>query len=157
MKKDRFLNGLLAGIGVLILIAMVLFYVRQQKAEYRPDDTPNNIVHNYILGVIQRDYEKAYAYLADEPNKPEFSLFKQELSRTRNEFNQMNVTIGEIFIDGEIASVQLSIRQPYEGPFVNLGRYTEAAEMKNENGDWKIVSMPYPFWSWNWFTEEIKP
>lgn len=34
MKNDRFLNGLIAGIGILILIALVLFFVRQQQAEY---------------------------------------------------------------------------------------------------------------------------
>ncbi len=156
MKKDRFLNGLIVGIGVLILIAMLLFFVRQQKAEYRLGDTPNDIVHNYILGILQHDYERAYTYLTDATGKPDFSLFQQELNRTSNELNQMNVTIGEIFINGENATVQLSMRQPYEGPFINLGRYSEPVQLTMENGDWKIVSMPYPFWSWNWFSEDIK-
>lgn len=157
MKNDRFLNGLLAGIGVLIIVALVLFFVRQQKAEYRPDDSPNNVVHNYILAVLERDYERAYTYLPNGPEKPSLFLFQQELSRTSNETNQMSATIGEIFMDGEIATVQLSMRQSFEGPFNNVGRYTESAQLKKENGNWKIVSMPYPFWSWNWFTEEIKP
>jgi hypothetical protein len=157
MKNDRFLNGLLAGIGVLIIVALVLFFVRQQKAEYRPDDAPNNVVHNYILAVLERDYERAYTYLPNDPEKPSFSLFQQELSRTGNETNQMSATIGEIFMDGEIATVQLSMRQSFEGPFNNVGRYTESAQLKKENGNWKIVSMPYPFWSWNWYAEDIKP
>lgn len=157
MKNDRFLNGLLVGIGVLIIIALVLFFVRQQSAEYLPDDTPNGVVHNFILSVLERDYERAYSYLPNDPEKPSYSLFQQELSRTSNETNQVNITIGEVFMDGEIANVQLSIRQSYEGPFNNLGRYTESAQLKKENGEWKIVSMPYPFWSWNWYTEVIKP
>ncbi len=157
MKKDRFLNGLIAGIGVLIIFALVLFFVRQQQAEYLPDDTPNGVVHNYLLGVLERDYDRAYTYLTDGPEKPSLSLFQQELSRTSNEISRVNISIGEVFIDGEIATVQLSMRQSYEGPFNNLGRYTESAQLKMDNGKWKIVSMPFPFWSWNWYAEVIKP
>ena len=31
MKQDRFLTGILIGIGALILIALVLFFTRQEK------------------------------------------------------------------------------------------------------------------------------
>ena len=157
MKKDRFLIGIIAGIGVLILIAMLLFFVRQQKAEYLPDDTPNNVVHNYILSIIQRDYERAYSYLIDAPEKPGLSLFQQDLLQASSDIDQMNVTIGEIFIDGENATVQLSMLQSYQGPFNNFGRYTDSGQLKKENGEWKIVSLPYPLWSWNWYTEDVKP
>lgn len=157
MKKDRFLNGIIIGIGVLILIAMVLFFVRQQKAEYRLDDTPNNVVHNYILAVVQRDYERAYSYLSDTPEKPGLSQFQQDLMRASNDINQTNITIGETFIEGENATVQLNLLQSFQGPFNNSGRYSESAQLKKENGDWKIISMPYSFWSWNWFTEDVKP
>lgn len=157
MKKDRFLIGIIAGIGLLILIAMLLFFVRQEKAEYLPDDTPSNVVHNYILAVVQRDYERAYSYLIDAPIKPGLSLFQQDLLRGSTDINQMNVTIGEIFIDGDNATIQLSMLQSYQGPFNNLGRYTDSGQLKKENGDWKIVSLPYPLWSWNWYTEEAKP
>ena len=43
------------------------------------------------------------------------------------------------------------------GPFNNFGRYTDSGQLKKENGEWKIVSLPYPLWSWNWYTEDVKP
>ena len=157
MKNDRFLNGMIAGIGMLILIALVLFFVRQNQADYLPDDTPNGVVNNYILSIIEKDYDRAYSYLVDNTQKPQQIFFQQELSRMANDINQISITVGEVFIEGQTATVQLSLRHPYERPFNNIGRYNEVAQLQKENGAWKIISMPYPLWSWNWYTEVIKP
>ena len=157
MKNDRFLNGMIAGIGILVLIALLLFFVRQNQAEYLPEDTPNGVVNNYILGIINRDYDRAYSYLSENSQKPDLMEFQQELIRMANEINQLSITIGDVYMEGDSATVQLSFRQPYERPFNNLGRYNEMAQLQKENGDWKIISMPYPLWSWNWYSEDIKP
>jgi len=45
MKQDRFLVGILVGIGVLVVIALGLFFTRQDKQEYISDDTPKGVVH----------------------------------------------------------------------------------------------------------------
>ena len=157
MKKDRFLNGIITGIGVLILIALVLFFIRQQQAEYLPDDSPEGVVHNYILGVVQHDYERAYSYLAGKQEKPDFSQFQMELARSENEIKRVSVTFGEIFITDDSATVALNMSQSYGGPITRSSWYAETAQLIRENGTWKIVSMPYPLWSWNWYNEEIKP
>ena len=34
MKQDKFLTGILIGIGVLILLALGLFFTRQDKRDY---------------------------------------------------------------------------------------------------------------------------
>jgi len=151
MKNDRFLNGMLIGIGVLILIALTLFFIRQQQADYRTGETPQDVVYNYTLAVMKRDYERAYSYLADSPEKPNLTLFQQDLARTATESSRVSLTIGEVIADGNIAS------QSYGGPFNNVSRYNDSAQLRLENGSWKLVGMPYPLWSWNWFTEEAKP
>lgn len=157
MKNDRFLNGILTGIGVLILIALVLFFIRQQQAEYREDDSPQGVVHNYILGLVQRDYVLALSYLVDKPGKPDLAQFQMELTRSENEINRVSVTIGEVFLSGDTATVSLNMSQSYGGPITRSSWYAETAQLIRENGAWKIVSMPYPLWSWNWYTEVIKP
>ena len=157
MKNERFLNGMLIGIGVFILIALSLFFIRRQQAEYRGNDNPQDIVYNYTLALIKHDYERAFSYLADAPEKPSLIIFQQELSRSTTEINRVSMTIGDAFIEGDTASVTLSISQTYGGPFSNLSRYTDSAQLRKENGSWKLVSLPYPLWSWNWFTEEAKP
>ena len=157
MKNDRFLNGIITGIGVLILIALVLFFIRQQQAEYREDDSPQGVVHNYILGLIQHDYERAYSYLTDKLEKPDLAQFQLELTRSENEIKRVSVTIGEVFLTGDTATVSLNMSQSYGGPITRSSWYTETAQLIRQNGTWKIVNMPYPLWSWNWYNEVITP
>ena len=157
MKNDRFLNGIVSGIGILILIALVLFFIRQQQAEYRPNDTPNNVVHNYILALLKQDYEQAFTYLADNEEKPSLAQFQQELRRSANEINRVSVTIGDMFFTDDTASVTLSMSQSYGGPITRTSWYTETAQLVRQNNAWKIISMPYPLWSWNWYYSETKP
>ena len=64
MKQDRFLIAILAGIGLLVVAAFVLFFVRQSNLNYVSDDTPEGVVQNFVLALHKGDYEKAYAYLA---------------------------------------------------------------------------------------------
>ena len=37
MKQDRFLIGILIGIGVLIVVALTIFFTRQNKQTYMSD------------------------------------------------------------------------------------------------------------------------
>jgi len=76
MKQDRFLLGILVGIGILVVIALVLFFVRQDKQEYVMDDVPEGVVHNYALALYQGDYQKAYGYLAEREDKPTYEEFR---------------------------------------------------------------------------------
>ena len=50
MKQDRFLTGILIGIGVLIIAALAVFFTRKDSQTYVADDTPEGVVHNYVLG-----------------------------------------------------------------------------------------------------------
>jgi hypothetical protein len=80
-----------------------------------------------------------------------------ELARSENEIKRVSVRFGEIFITDDSATVALNMSQSYGSPITRSSWYAETAQLIRENGDWKIVSMPYPLWSWNWYNEEIKP
>src|SRR5512146_670980 len=77
MRQDRFLMGILIGIGVLIVAALVVFFTRQNQASYVAENTPDGVVHNYVLAILNKDYQKAYGYLADLDHKPTFAEFRQ--------------------------------------------------------------------------------
>ena len=77
MKQDRFLIGILVGIGVLVVLALGLFFTRQDTQEYQTDDTPEGVVHNYVLALYRGDHEKAYGYLAEGENKPSYNEFRE--------------------------------------------------------------------------------
>ena len=58
MKQDRFLTGILIGIGVLVVIALVVFFTRKDSQTYVSEDVPEGVVHNYVLAVLNKDYQK---------------------------------------------------------------------------------------------------
>jgi hypothetical protein len=65
MKQDRFLTGIIIGIAVLVVLALAVFFTRSDTQTYVSEDAPEGVVHNYVVAVLNKDYEKAYGYLAD--------------------------------------------------------------------------------------------
>lgn len=152
MREDRFLLGILAGIGLLVLVALGLFFMRQQDQAYGPEDTPEGVLRNYILALENEDYARAYAYLYEAPNKPDFDQFQRAFLNQRIDSSNSAVQIGEArYTNGE-AILPLVIIHPGNGPFSEGYRETVNGQLKrNAAGEWKISSLPYPLWEWNWY------
>jgi hypothetical protein len=143
------LTGILVGIGALVVVALVVFLLKDSGNEYRSEDTPDAVVHNYILAVTNRDYEKAYSYLADLPGQPSSTKFEEALSNMRSWSADYGATVGEAKIRGTSATVDLNIISGYDGPFGSRRSSEETARLISQDGKWKIRDMPYPFWgSW---------
>ncbi len=156
MKQDRFLTGILIGIAALVVLALALFFVRQENRAYRPDDTPEGVAHNYILAVYNRDYEKAYSYLAEEEFKPSFEQFREAF--VFNYINPQNVgtEVGAAEIYADSATVQVFTYYNPSDPFSSGYRNTEGASLTLQNGQWKVTQMPYYFWYYDWYQKPIE-
>jgi len=157
MKQDRFLTGILIGIGVLIVVALAVFFTRKDTQVYVSEDTPEGIVHNYVLAVLNKDYQKAYGYLADLEYKPHYEEFRRAfLNREVNPEGQA-VDIGESTITGDEAVVDLALIYNSSDPFSTGYRNVQSASLVKQNGAWKLTSMPqYNFWGYNWYTKQPK-
>lgn len=154
MKQDRFLTGILIGIAVLVVIALAVFFIRNDSQTYVSDDTPEGVVHNYVVAVLNRDFEKAYSYLADLKNKPTYEEFRR--SFLNGEINPGNsaVDIGESEIVGDTATVELALIYNPSDPFSTGYRNVQAADLVRQNGAWKLSLMPqYNLWGYNWYME----
>lgn len=158
MKQDRFLTGILIGIAVLIVIALSVFFLRRDNLNYVADDTPEGVVQNYVVALHKRDYEKAYAYLADLENKPTYEAFRQSFLNhyVSPENTGLEVGSSEI-VDGETATVSLSVIYSPGDPFSGGNRNNDYAQLVLENGDWKIKQMPYNFWAYEWYQATPQP
>ena len=154
MKQDRFLTGILAGIGLLVIVALAVFFTRKDSQTYVPDDTPEGVVHNYVLAVLKKDYEKAYGYLADLEYKPTYEEFRRAfLNGEVNPENQA-VDIGESEIFDDVATVDLELIYNSSDPFSTGYRNAQVADLVKQNGAWKLTLMPqYNFWGYNWYME----
>ena len=157
MKQDKFLTGILIGVGALIILALVLFFFRQDKRDYLPDDTPEGVTHNYALAVLNKDYEKAYGYLADLKYKPTYEEFRQSFLNGMANPENTGLDVGAATITGDEAVVDLTLYYSYSDPFSSRTGSPDRALLVNQDGNWKVSSMPYSFWDYNWYQEPYSP
>ncbi|MCE7858695.1 MAG: hypothetical protein DYG86_02765 [Chloroflexi bacterium CFX2] len=108
MKQDKFLTGILIGVGALVLLALALFFTRQDSRDYLPEDSPEGVAHNYVLAVLEKDYEKAYGYLADLKYKPTYEDFRQSFLNGMVNPGNTGLDVGEAEIHGDEAVVELT-------------------------------------------------
>ncbi len=157
MKQDKFLTGILIGVGALILLALGLFFTRQDKREYIADNVPEGVAHNYVLAILNKDYEKAYGYLVELKYKPTYEDFRSSFFNGAVSPNDTGVDIGKTEINGDEAIVTLTLFYSYSDPFSSGYESVDRALLVEQNGDWKLNSMPYNFWDYNWYQEPYKP
>ncbi len=163
MRQDRFLIGILAGIGVLVVLSLAIYFARRGGLDYGPEDTPEGVVQNYIVALQRRDYERAYSYLAAIENKPDLPRFKAPFVNYQDRdvsTTGIEITSTTLASDGQSALVYLILIHGGRGPFDQGFRENNTADLALEGGAWKIRSFPYPFWSYEWSAPqpaEVKP
>ena len=154
MKQDRFLTGILIGIAVLVVIALAVFFLRQGSQSYISEEAPEGVVHNYVLAVLNDEYEKAYGYLADLDNKPTYEQFRDAFLTGVVNPDNAAVDIGDSETTDDTASVEVALIYNPSDPFSTGYRDVQRAVLVRQNGSWKLSSMPgYYFWDYNWYTQ----
>jgi hypothetical protein len=158
MKQDRFLTGILIGIGVLVIAALAVFFIRRDTQTYIEEDVPEGVVHNYVVSLLNKDYEKAYGYLADLDNKPTYDEFRNSfVTGLLGNPGNSAVDVGESEVTGDDATVEVAMIFNPSDPFSTGYRDVQNAILVKQGGEWKISSMPtYYLWDFNWYQEPPK-
>jgi len=157
MKQDRFLTGILIGIAVLVVAALAVFFTRKDTQTYISDGTPESVVHNYVVAVLEKDYEKAYGYLADLEHKPTYEQFRTAFIQGQVNPGNSAVDIGNSEISNDEAYVEIALVYSPSDLFSTGYRDAQRAVLVKQNGTWKLSSMPsYYFWEYSWYTEVPK-
>jgi hypothetical protein len=157
MKQDRFLVGILIGIGLLVVAALAVFFTRNDTQTYVSEDTPEGVTHNYVVAILNKDYEKAYTYLAELDNKPTYEQFRDAFIKGMVNPDNAAVDIGGSEITEDTASVEVAIVYNPTDPFSTGYRDVQRAVLVMQGGNWKLSSMPtYYFWDYSWYTEQPK-
>lgn len=154
MKQDRFLIVILGFILFLVVIAVGLFFIRQEPQTYGPEDSPEGVVRNFVLALQADDYSRAYSYLQDATDKPNFSTFQQSLLRNETRFSSIGIQLGEVEIFEDNARVDVNIIHNSSDPFDSTWNENATALLLLQDGKWVITSMPYPYWGWDWYIEK---
>jgi hypothetical protein len=152
MKQDRFLLAILIFIALLVVGALVLFFVRNQPPTYTTDDSPHGVLYNYAVALQLRDYERAYSYLADKENKPSYDAFHQAFTTRQLDTSANALQLGDVqtIQDGE-AWVNVTVVYAGSGVFNSGWSSPAQAVLEQQDGAWKITSLPNPYWGWDWY------
>jgi hypothetical protein len=112
------------------------------------------VVHNYVLAVLNKDYQKAYGYLADLKDKPTYEQFRDAFLKGTVNPNNSAVDIGKSEINGDTASVEVALIYNQSDPFSTAYRDVQRAILVKQSGGWKLSSMPYYyFWDGSWYPQ----
>ncbi|MEJ5203331.1 MAG: hypothetical protein WHV66_13980 [Anaerolineales bacterium] len=147
MKNDRWLLVIMAGVLLLSALAVGLFLARRAALDYQPENSPANILYNYVLAIDRKDFDRAYGYLANQPNKPSPGDFR---SHVLSVTDWAALETMEVILEDDQAFVTLSVHH-YSRAVLGEG-WTEKATAKlvKQDGEWKILNMPYPFFNYLW-------
>jgi hypothetical protein len=152
MKRDYFLIGILAGILLLVAGTIGLYFLRQGGQEYVSDATPEGVVRNYGLALLQHDYARAYSFLADEPYKPTYAEFNSQIMNYTSD--SFALQVGTAQVNGQEASVPLQfINISYGTSYPNM----DTAHLVLQDGRWKLDQMNYYLWGYGWFQPTPAP
>lgn len=161
MQTRKMLTFLAGFILVCVLIALGLFFVRDQIPGYLAENTPSAVVNDYLTAILRQDYERAYSYLGEWENKPDLSAFTQtvqgkigyqyclEIYDYRGP-ETPSTDLVNIFIDSYECDPEWQIDwdtfEYSEKPEISPNE----AGLRQMNGQWKIERMPLPWWDAAW-------
>jgi len=150
-STDRILVGIVVGIVILVVVALVAVLAGPEP-EYLPDDSPENVAHNYLLALQNMDYERAYSYLSPYLRGYPFTLNKFNENIQDNSWNfrsgeSVTLSVEKTVVIGKTAIVTISESRFRGGDLFNTGQRTNVFEMKLrlEGDSWKVASSPYYF------------
>ena len=156
---DRFLLGIVLGIVILVAVAFGVAFLRPEPV-YRAEDTPEGVVHNYLLAFQREELERAYGYLSPDipgypPSAEDFIAFVRD--------NPWEFRLGEAAgaREVEVVSARESAGQVivivqettfYQGGLFNSNLNTNTFEVRvarAASGSWRIVEAG-GYWYWCW-------
>lgn len=152
MRNDRFLIGILIFIGLLVVSALVLFATGRSAQDYLPGGDPEAVVHNYVLALTRGDFDRAYSYVASGEEKPSAVVFRTFFNRG-DPVQDAGLRVESAEILDDEAVVTVTVVYGPSGPFNPGYDRPDTAVLALESGEWKIVSMPWPFWDFGWYEE----
>ncbi len=151
MKQDRFLLVILGFIGLLVIVSVGLFFMRQAPQDYRSEATPEGVVWNYVLAIQNGDYARAFVYLQAADGRPDFNTFQRALLVNAPQIAKTAVQTGKADIRGDTARLTITIVHSRSNLFDPGWTETGTALLVRQEGQWRITWMPYPYWGWEWY------
>jgi hypothetical protein len=154
---DRLLAVMVAAVIVLAVVAFVLAINQTEPTYVEPEDTPEAVVHNYLLALRLGDNERARGYLYPElEGYPQSEQeFVETVSRYRWQFPTEDTAsafdVGRSEVTGDLAVLEVEETRFTEAGLVDTGQVYEdfVVQLKRAGGAWRI-SHSERYWTECW-------
>ncbi len=123
-RTDKFLIGIVVGVVLLIVVALIFV---MQPSSYLAEDTPEGVVHNYLLALQEGDYARAHGYLYSRlPGYPSPKKFESDVrdSYYFRYISSETFSVDSSNIKGIRATVTVQRTRFYEGSILDSGQST---------------------------------
>jgi hypothetical protein len=155
--SNRILLGFGIGIAALVIITIVLVFTLGQKAApLLSENTPEGTVQRYLQAIQDKDYTKAYSYIAPIPTPTDYpkgyppaQSFEYWIQSAQNAANNnWRATLGKTIINGDNATVGIKVEVFRSGGLFNNPVYSNNVtfSLKKVNNLWLITSPTELYW-----------
>ena len=154
---DKFLIAIVAGVVILVAVAFVLTLTRANAPQYQSEDTPQGVVHNYLVALQMEEYERARSYLsptlAGYPTDTD--QFASDVDRAPYQFGQyhddVSLAVESANVQGDKARVTVRKTVFYRGVLLDSGESSSTFDVtvRREGVAWKITTAE-EYWSPCW-------
>lgn len=142
-QSDKFLVAIVLVILGLVIATFVMVLIRPEP-QYRPDDSAEAAVFNYILALQKEDYDRALSYLSKDVNDRPTDAADMEWDVKQNlwqfdQYEQPVITIVRSRISSDSATV--TIKKTWsEDPLLGSARSSEfTMRLQLEADRWQLV------------------
>ncbi len=144
-SSDKFLIGIVAGIGILVIAAFAAVLARPAPA-YQSDDAPEGVVHNYLFALQKNDDARAYGYLSPSLRgyPKSVNAFKRDVERNPYHFDvgtTQSFVLAPNRVTGDMTTVGVTETRFQTGVFFLSSESNTKfdIELRRENAGWKIT------------------
>jgi len=156
---DKFLIGIVAGIVLLVVVAFVVTLTKPEPT-YGEEDFPEGVVHNYLVALKLKEYERAYGYLSPliKGYPATSARMTAHILKNKSRFRldqDVTLSVESADILGSNATVEVRESRFTGGDLFDSGQSTRVFEMDLilVDGEWKIEYSP-SYFAWCWSREK---
>lgn len=154
---DKFLIAIVAGVVILVAVVFVLTLTRANAPQYQAEDTPQGVVHNYLVALQLEEYERALSYLSPTlaGYPADADQFAADIDRASYQFagygDDVSLAVESANVQGDKAKVAVRQTVFYRGSLFSTSESSSGFDvtLRREGGAWKIVTAGL-YWSPCW-------
>lgn len=154
---DKFLLAIVTGVVILVAIVFALTLTRANVPQYQAEDTPQGVVHNYLVAMQLEEYERARSYLSPTlaGYPADADQFAADVDRASYQFSRysddVSLAIESADVQGDKAKVVVRKTVFHRNFLFDGGGSSSTFDvtLRREGSAWKIATAGM-YWSSCW-------